>query len=90
MANFLMVHVANKKYTVIQETNGNAHALRYGDSWRTCLGDNLILCLAQELSETREALRQMRDVIDKLQVMQNATDLARLLRTADDLLKDTK
>lgn len=50
----LRVSVANGKYTVIQLADGGTHALRYGSHWRDCVGDGLILALAQEIEQLRE------------------------------------
>ncbi len=52
----LNVSVYNGKYTVIQNDNGGIEALRYGEKWRDCCGDGLILALAQEIEELRNEL----------------------------------
>jgi hypothetical protein len=52
----MKVTVYDGKYTVIQEPNGGLKALRYGEKWRDCTGDGLILALAQEVEELRERL----------------------------------
>lgn len=49
----LNVSVADGKYTVKMSQAGRLHALRYGEPWRDCVGDNLIYYLAVELQETR-------------------------------------
>lgn len=41
------------KYTVIQTKKGALHALRNGEEWRDCVGDNLILSMAQEIERLR-------------------------------------
>lgn len=51
----LKVEVHGGKYTVIQHANGRLAALRYGEAWRDCVGDNLIYWLAVELDEARAA-----------------------------------
>lgn len=56
----LMVTVYDGKYTVIQEADGRLHALCYGEHWRDCSGDNLILALAQEVESLRERIDAMR------------------------------
>lgn len=53
----LKVTVYNGKYTVVQEPNGRVHALRYGEPWRDCVGDGLILALAQEIESLREQIK---------------------------------
>ena len=54
--NMLNVSVWNGKYTVIQDYRGRLKALRHGEEWRDCCGDNLILVLAYEIEELREKL----------------------------------
>lgn len=49
----LRVDVGGGKYTVIQDDTGRLTALRYGEPWRDCCGDGLILALAYELEEAR-------------------------------------
>lgn len=50
------VHVCDKKYTVVINDKGGLKALRYGEPWRDCCGDNLIFHLASELEEARKKL----------------------------------
>lgn len=45
----LLLNVEDGKYTVQQDTNGRLVALRYGEPWRDCVGDKLILALAQRI-----------------------------------------
>lgn len=56
MADRLNVTVGDGKYTVVQPENGGAYALRYGEPWRDCCGDNLILELAYEVEDLRSRL----------------------------------
>ena len=49
----MKVEVADGKYTVIQNETGRLMALRYGEEWRDCCGDNLIYSLASELAAIR-------------------------------------
>lgn len=56
MTDMLRVSTNDGKYTVVQDESGKLTALRYGEPWRDCVGDNLILMLAYELSECRIAL----------------------------------
>lgn len=53
----LRVTVYDRKYTVVQSSDGRTRALRYGEEWRDCVGDGLILALAQEVAELRERLK---------------------------------
>ena len=52
------VSVMDGKYTVVQPSNHTLHALRYGETWRDCTGDNLIFALASELNEARETIER--------------------------------
>lgn len=51
--NKLSITVYDGKYTVIHDERG-LRALRYGEEWRDCTGDGLILALAQEIETLRE------------------------------------
>lgn len=55
----LHVSVENGKYTVVLPKDGSLKALRYGEEWRDCCGDNLIYYLAFELNELREKLKEL-------------------------------
>jgi hypothetical protein len=50
----LSVTVYDGKYTVRQDASGRLTALRYGQPWRDCVGDGLILALAQEVQNLRD------------------------------------
>jgi len=52
------VHVADGKYTVVLGDN-KFRALRYGEEWRDCCGDNLIFYLATELDEARKEVIEL-------------------------------
>ncbi len=52
----LRVTVADGKYTVVFGADCRLHALRYGEEWRDCVGDGLILALAQEVRRLQKAL----------------------------------
>ena len=54
----LRVGVCAGKYTVIQDKTGRLSALRYGEKWRDCYGDNLIYWLAVEVEQLREKLNK--------------------------------
>lgn len=80
----LRVTVGNGKYTVISDGSGNLRALRYGEEWRDCTGDGLILALAHEVEAAR-ALHQ-RAVEHALQIMTQQDDHAESLTAALDAL----
>ena len=46
----------NDKYTVHQDLNGKVYALRYNEEWRDCVGDGLILAMAQRIEELQKEL----------------------------------
>ncbi len=48
--------VVSNKYTVRQLHNGELHALRNGVDWRDCVGDNLILTMAQRIEELQDKI----------------------------------
>jgi len=54
--NAVNITVYDGKYTVIQDVKGRLRALRYGDEWRDCCGDGLILALAQEVQNLRDLI----------------------------------
>jgi hypothetical protein len=60
------VSVASGKYNVIMEDGGKLHALRYGEPWRDCVGDNLIYFLAAELEEARKEIIELNKTINAL------------------------
>jgi hypothetical protein len=49
------VTVSNGKYRVILPAEGGLHALRHGEPWRDLAGDKLVLALASELDDARQA-----------------------------------
>jgi hypothetical protein len=55
----LRATVYDKKYTVVQDANGGVRALRHGEEWRNCVGDGLVLALAQEVRRLREGYETM-------------------------------
>lgn len=50
----MKVTVADGRYTVVMDDSGGLSALRYGEPWRDCVGDNLIYSLAMEVERLRE------------------------------------
>lgn len=51
----LRVSCGDGKYTVVQDAKGRLTALRHGEEWRDCIGDNLVLALAYDLDAARSA-----------------------------------
>ncbi len=49
----MRVKLENGEYTVVMEDGGRLHALRWGEEWRDLVGDQLVLCLAQEVERLR-------------------------------------
>ncbi len=56
----LNVSVYDGKYTVVMEDGYRLKALRYGEEWRDCVGDNLIYWLAVELQEARDEIARLK------------------------------
>jgi hypothetical protein len=56
------VTLEDGKYTVIQNPNGSLEALRYGEKWRDCTGDKLILSLAQEVENLRNKIKDLEEL----------------------------
>lgn len=57
------VSICDGKYTVIQDEKGGLKALRYGEEWRDCCGDNLIYNLAYEVSKLREKINEAKNCL---------------------------
>ena len=55
LSELLCITVYDGKYTVKQYSNGRVEVLRYGEKWRDCTGDGLILALAQRIYELENA-----------------------------------
>jgi len=51
------------KYRIIQEHNRGLRVLRGGEEWRDITGDNMVLVLASELEETREARDRLKQAL---------------------------
>jgi hypothetical protein len=45
----MKVKIDNKYTVVFDEKTGRLEAERYGEKWRDCVGDNLILAMAQRI-----------------------------------------
>lgn len=50
----MRVETDDHKYTVVQDAKGRLTALRYGEEWRECVGDNLVFKLAANLDTLRQ------------------------------------
>jgi hypothetical protein len=48
-----MTRIDVSEYSVLIEDNGRMTALRYGDPWRDCTGDGLVLALTLALDRIR-------------------------------------
>ena len=64
--NLTVVTVGDGKYTYVQRYDGGSYALRYGQQWQDCTGDNLVLCLAQEIETLKETLQDFKRAYDKV------------------------
>ena len=62
MSNLLDVSLENGKYTIIQSQKGKVYALRYGEPWRDCCGDGLILSLAQEVETLQKEVEELKHI----------------------------
>jgi len=84
------ITVYDGKYTVIQKPNGGLEALRYGEPWRDCTGDGLILALAQEIESLRTQAAEAPASADSVDRLRNCKELhpagiRRLFREIDNL-----
>lgn len=61
----LRVVAGDGKYTVVQDRDGQLFALRHGKPWRVCVGDNLILALAQEVENLRARIVELQSKGDR-------------------------
>lgn len=59
----MKVTIEHGKYTVVMEKDGRLHALRHGEPWRDCVGDNLIYALAAEVQNLREAMHKINSTV---------------------------
>jgi len=56
------------EYAVEQRVDGSVRAERHGVPWRDCIGDNLVLALAQEVADLRERMAQVRAALANYEV----------------------
>jgi ubiquinone biosynthesis protein UbiJ len=59
----MKVTIYDGKYTVIQDERGRLRALRHGEEWRDCTGDELILALAQEVEDLRKRVEDLHQTV---------------------------
>jgi len=57
------VTVADGKYTFVLPATGGLKCLRYGEEWRSLVGDGAVLALVQEVDNLRTTLREFRDAV---------------------------
>ena len=65
----MKVTTSDNKYTVTDEGGVGLRALRYGEPWRECVGDNLIYMLAANLVESREDRSKLLAMCKQFQVL---------------------
>lgn len=56
----LRVSVNDGKYTVVMDNDCRLYALRNGEPWRDCVGDNLIYHLAREVEVLRKEIDELK------------------------------
>jgi hypothetical protein len=54
---YTSVEIADGKYEIRIYENGGLEAYRYGEFWQDLTGNKMVFCLAYELNEAREELR---------------------------------
>ncbi len=84
----LSVEVGDGKYTVQQDRKGRLTALRYGEPWRDCCGDGLILTLAQEVSGLRAKIKRMAnsDFLIGQRVILNNSEIGQIVKPENEAL----
>lgn len=81
LSDLLSVAICGGKYTVVQDHKGALRALRYGEEWRDCVGDGLILGLAQEVEELRQKIEEAKNclvcaaIAPALEVVENTLEI---------------
>jgi hypothetical protein len=63
MSDLLNVAVADGKYTFVQHADGKFELLRYGEQWRSLIGDNAVLALAQTAENLRDEVQRLREAL---------------------------
>jgi hypothetical protein len=62
------IDLGGGKYSVIHNNGTELLALRYGEPWRNCCGDGLILALVQEIETLREQIATVKPTGQKGEV----------------------
>lgn len=80
------IDVYDGKYTLVNDDKG-FRALRYGEEWRSLVGDKMILSLCQEILKLREAVEASKKKKKKKKKTKKAETFvcARCERTSDGL-----
>lgn len=60
------VQVNDGKYTVVLHDKDGLSALRHGEKWRDCVGDNLIYWLAVDLKAARHEIARLNSAIARI------------------------
>lgn len=60
---YMLDVVVSDKYIVRQSLDGIVYALRNCEEWRDCVGDNLILAMAQRIEELQDELTEAQKYI---------------------------
>ncbi|NFH01323.1 hypothetical protein FC831_13730 [Clostridium botulinum] len=59
------IELCDGKYTIIEDLeNGKFEALRYDETWRNLIGDNLILSLVYKIQELEEQINSYNNKVD--------------------------
>lgn len=63
------MRVKVNEYEVVMEPTGRLHALRHGDEWRDCVGDQLVLVMAMEIERLREREQDLAEKCDLIETI---------------------
>lgn len=55
------------KYAVIMEDDGKLRATRHGEPWRDCIGDNLVLAMAQQIETFQTTQKHNKETLMHLE-----------------------
>ncbi len=59
----MRIDIDDGHYTIVfEEATGRLYALRYGQEWRDCTGDNLLLLTAMKVERLRSEVAKLREV----------------------------
>lgn len=65
------IQLADNKYEIGRTADGHVVALRYGEPWRDCVGDNLIAALLDYALSMEEASATAQDLARQIDIMLN-------------------